>query len=141
MNNPGPFQLTAQGGSAFQLNQAGTFIGWDELHLEGMHAVSLQFGFKYVAGGTTATAYVQTSLDQGQSWIDIAAVQFTTASGTQMVNLSGLTPVDTPVAPNFFTLAPGTVQDGILGDRLRAAVVVTGTYTGSTQINITGVAR
>jgi hypothetical protein len=38
-------------------------------------------------------------------------------------------------------LAFGQVNAGVLGDRFRAVVVVTGAYTNSTLLNVTGMAR
>ena len=140
MDNPGAFQLTYQGG-AFPIVGPGTFIGDWIAGLDGMLAASLQAQLLYGNGGTTVTVYFQTSLDQGQTPIDISAVQFTTASGTEVANLSGLTPKTTPVAPGQQTLTPGTSVDGVLGDRLRAVVVVAGTYGNSTLLNLTGIAR
>lgn len=140
MDNPGPFQLTYQGG-AFPIVGPGTFIGDWTTDLDGMLAVSLQAQLLYGSGGTTATVYFQTSLDQGQTAIDICAAQFTTASATEVANLSGLTPKTTPLVPGQQALTPGTSVDGVLGDRLRAVVVVTGTYGQSTLLNLTGVAR
>lgn len=141
MDNPGAFQLTTEDGTAFSITSPGTFTGaWIE-DLEGMLAASLQAQFAYGAGGATATVYIQTSIDQGQTPIDIAAIQFTTANGVEMVNLSGLTPKTTPASPGQQSLTPGTCIDGILGDRLRAVVVVAGTYSANTLLNISGIAR
>ncbi|MGH8598292.1 MAG: hypothetical protein ACREXT_16695 [Gammaproteobacteria bacterium] len=140
MNNPGPIQLT-KNGAAFQIVAASTIIGDWLTGLAGLTAVSLQAQFLYGSGGAACTVYIQTSVDQGQTAIDIAAIQFTTTSGTQVVNLSGLTPVTTPYAPLQQALAANSTKDGILGDRLRAVVVSTGTYGSSTLLNLTGCVR
>lgn len=140
MDNPGALQLTYNGG-AFPVAQAGTFVGdWIEA-LDGMLAVAIQARFAYGAGGSTATLYIQTSLDQGATPIDIAAIAFTTASAVEAVNLSALTPKTTPVIPAQQALAPGTCVDGLLGDRLRAVLVVTGSYTQSTLLDVRAVSR
>ena len=140
MDNPGPFQLTI-GGNAFSITGPGTFVGDWEDGCEGILALSAQLQFIYGGGGASVTAYLQTSIDQGQTPIDIAAVEFTTASATEVVNLSGLTPRTTPLVPTQQGLTPGDCNDGILGDRFRLVVVVVGTYTQSTLLNATGVAR
>lgn len=140
MERPGAIQFRLNGG-AFSIASAGTFIGdWVE-DLDGILALSLQAQFLYGSGGTSVTVYVQTSIDQGQTPIDIAALQFTTASATSIVNLSGLTPKTTPAVPSQQALAAGTCLDGVLGDRFRAVVVVVGTYAASTILNVTGVAK
>jgi hypothetical protein len=139
MDNPGPFQLTINGG-AFQIGAAGTYVGDIENDLAGMLACAFQAQFAYTSGGTSVAMFVQTSIDQGQTWFDIWAQQWTTAGGIEAANVSALTPRTTPYAPVNQGLTPGTVEDGLLGDRLRAVVVVVGTYVQS-ALNITGCAR
>lgn len=140
MNYPGPIQLTS-GGTAFQIVGAGTYVGDTITGLYGVLSASFQAQFLYGSGGTSVTAYVQTSIDQGSTWADIAAIQFTTSSATNIVNLSALTPKTTPVVPSQQALSAGSCVDGILGDRFRAVVVVVGTYGSSSLLNVTGMVR
>lgn len=100
--------------------------------LEGILAAAVQFRFSYGAGGTSVRAYLQTTLDQGTTWIDIACVLFTTASEVAAFNFSGLTPKTTALVPADGALADDTTVDGILGDRLRVKVTSTGTYSNTT---------
>lgn len=143
--NPGPFTL-----GDFQLGAAGTqctpvnpnnngLAGL--LGLQGMNAVTFQVRFMYGSGSAQTNVYLQTSVDQGQSWFDIANIQFTTAAGVDLVNMSGLDKLTTPTAPTNLSLTQGTVLDGPLGDRLQACVVSTGTYGGGTLVSVRGVAR
>ena len=141
MDNPGAMQLTFEGTGAFSIGAPGAMFGDWVTDLEGMLSTSVQFQFQYGGAGMTAIAYLQTSLDQGNTPIDIAAVEFTTANGVQAFNLSALTPKTTPFTPQQQALTPGTCVDGVLGDRLRVVVVVTGTYTSNTLINATAVVR
>lgn len=141
MNAPGPFLLTFNGGQAFPIVGPGTFVGDWITGLDGMLSLSLQAALLYGSGGTSVTVYFQTSLDQGQTPIDICALQFTTLSSTQAVNLSGLTPKTTPLTPSQEALAAGSCVDGLLGDRVRAVVVVAGTYGSSTGLSLWGDAR
>ena len=141
MDQPGPFPFTYNGGNAFPLGAAGTYIGdWAE-NFAGIDALSLQAAFTSGAGGTSATVYFQTSLDQGQTPIDIAAIQFTTTNGLEVCNLSGLDKVTTPITPGNLSLTPGTCIDGILGDRFRAVVVVVGAYAVPAALSLFGCAR
>jgi len=94
--------------------------------------LTVQFTFAYGSGGTTATYWLQTSLDGGASWIDIACVQFTTGSGKQIVNIDAGGYVTPGYVPGDGTLAVGSVVDGILGDRLRIKQTIVGTYADST---------
>lgn len=109
--------------------------------LEGMTALTLFLRLAYGSGGTTVRAYVQTSLDQGTTWIDIACVLFGVASETAILNLSGLTPKTTQITPSDGALADDTCVDGVLGDRLRVKVTTTGTYAGNTTLSVRAAAR
>lgn len=139
MNNPGPFSLGAfiVSSPATQCTPASAPVN----NLSGLTATSLQVRFAYGSGGTQTNVFVQTSVDQGQSFFDIANIQFTTTSGVELINLSGLNSVTTPVAPTNLALAAGTVLNGPIGDRLQVCVVSTGTYSGQTLVSVTGVAR
>lgn len=140
MDNPGPIPLTFQGG-AFQLGSPGTFIGDEIDNLEGMKSLSVGANFTYGAGGTSVTFYLQTTLDQGNTWMDITALRFTNGSLAQAVNLDDSAQT-TPVTPNYLALTPGTVQNGFLGASLRPVVVVAGSgYSGNTALALGAVAR
>lgn len=104
--------------------------------LDGLTALSCQVRFFYGAGGTKTNVYLQTSLDQGTTWFDIANIAFTTASGVEIVNLSGLNSVTTPQAPVNLALADNTSLNGPLGNRLQAVAVSQGTYTASTLASV-----
>lgn len=125
----------------FNVTAAGTYTGdWVE-DLDGLLALTAQFRFIYGSGGTSVKAYLQTSIDQGSNPIDIACAVFNTASENAVFNLSGLTPKTSQVTPTDGALADDTAVDGILGDRFRLKIVVVGTYTGSTQLIGSAVAR
>lgn len=140
MDNPGIFDL-----GDFTITAAADTL--DSLpitdSLEGMTALSLQFMFAYGSGGGVKglKAYLRTSLDQGQTWIDIACVTFGTASKTTLLNLSGLTPVTSETAPTDGTLADDTVLDGILGDRLQLRLISTAAYAGPSVLSVRAAAR
>jgi hypothetical protein len=93
---------------------------------------------KFVAGGggTTVDAYVQISLDGGQTWIDIAEFSFTTTSATKVYNLSAATAKTTAVTPTDGSLAANTCIDGILGSQFRVKMTSVGTYTAPTTLSI-----
>lgn len=119
----------------FTVTAAGTQVGTPVTGLDGMTAATLQLRLAYGSGGTTVRAYVQTSLDQGTTWIDLACVLFGTASEVAVLNFSGLTPKTTAAVPTDGAMTDDTAVDGILGDRLRVKVVSTGTYAGSTVLS------
>lgn len=103
--------------------------------LSNVKALALQAAFDYGSGGTTAKAYVQTSLDGGTTWVDIAAFAFTTSDATKVATLD-TTAVTTVYTPTDGSLADDTVKNGILGDRLRVKYTTTGTYAGDTTLKI-----
>jgi hypothetical protein len=97
-------------------------------------SLTCQVNFVYGSGGTNATVYLQTSLDGGTTWSDIAALQFTTSNGRKAVNVTSRTPVTTPAALTDGSLTANTSQDGVLGSQWRAKLTTTGTYGGGTTI-------
>ena len=100
------------------------------------NGITMQAIFTHGSGGTTAKAFVQTSLDEGVTWFDIASFAFATTSATKIINLSGNTPVTTQVVPVDGALTDNTVVDGLIGAQFRARYVTTGTYSGDTTLKI-----
>jgi hypothetical protein len=136
MDAPGVYEL-----GDIAITTAGTQTGTAVTDLDGMLAAGLQVRLAYGSGGTSVKVYVQTSLDQGTVWIDVACFTFTTASAVKVRNLSALTPKTTDVTPTDGALTDDTSVDGILGDRMRIKVVSVGTYAGSTVLSARLVAR
>lgn len=106
--------------------------------LEGMTAVTVYCEFAYGSGGTTCAAIIQTSINQGSDWIDVARFDFTTANGTKVANLSGLL---SKAVTSVAALGSEGVTDGVLGDRLRAKITSTGAYAGSTSVSVRAAVR
>ncbi len=101
----------------------------------------IQGALTYGSGGTTARAWVQTSIDGGVTWIDVADFSFTTSSARFIYNLSAQTPVTTQYTATDGTLSANTSKDGILGQTWRVKYTTTGTYAGSTTLRIDVIAR
>lgn len=137
METPGYLSI-----ASFNLTAAGTQTS-DEttVDLEGLLALCMQARLVYGSGGTTLKLYVQTSLDQGATWIDIACIVFGLASEVAALNFSALTPKTSKVTPTDAALTDNTAVDGILGDRFRCKAVSTGTFAGSTTLAVGAVAR
>lgn len=127
MLNPGDYSLCDTAITTALASVAQTPVD----DIDGLTAFTVLAKFSYGSGGTTAKAYLQVTLDDGISWIDIGCFAFTTASGIKVANFSGLTPVLTPVSPSDGALADNTFIDGILGSALRVKLLTTGTYVGS----------
>lgn len=94
----------------------------------------IQFNFTYGSGGTSVDAYVQTSIDGGTTWIDVAQYSGTTSSQRRIYNLSALTAVTTIYTPTDGSLTANTAKDGIIGDLWRVKFTSVGTYAGSTTM-------
>jgi len=107
----------------------------------GVESITLQANFTYGSGGTTATVWVQTSLDGGLTWVDIANWAFTTSSLRSVATLSALTPVTTVYTATDGTLGSNTCKDGILGHQYRTKTTTTGTYAGGTTLRVDLIAR
>jgi hypothetical protein len=98
-------------------------------------SIVAQFNLVYGSGGTTFDFYLQTSIDKGVTWTDIANFHATTASLRRLINLSSVTAVTTQVTPTDGSMTANTAQDGIVGTWLRGKYTSTGTYAGGTTFS------
>lgn len=99
-------------------------------------SLAVQATFTYDSGGTSVDAYLQTTLDGGVTWIDIAQFHFTTASARKAFNLNSQTPVTTQATPTDGSLASNAAVDGLIGPQLRVKVASTGTYGGASALAV-----
>ncbi len=98
-------------------------------------AVIAEAIFTYGSGGTTAKVYLQTSLDGGTTWVDLASFAFATTTASKVSALStGIAPAAQAFTPSDAALADNTVVNGVIGDRVRVKLVSVGTYGGNTRI-------
>lgn len=136
MNNAGVFNLGDAVVTAAETDKVITsgsnsrgatrnFIG----DLKGMTAVTLECKMVGGTGGTSINVIVSTSLDGGQTEIDIANFRFTNTAAVKAANLSGL--LSKAIAA-VAALGNDAVLDGVLGDRLKARYTSVGTYTDTT---------
>src|SRR5947209_1520653 len=123
MLNPGDYSLCDASPTTAIASVAQTPIQ----NLEGMIAATLLLKFSYGSGGTSAKAYVQITLDDGVTWIDVACRAWTNVNETKVINLSGLTPI-AAFTPSDGAMADNTLQDGVLGSAMRVKLLTTGTY-------------
>lgn len=92
--------------------------------------------FDYGSGGTTCVVVIQTSVNQGEDWIDVARFDFAQVDRKAVATVSAA-PSDVAA---IAALAAEGIQNGILGDRLRAKVTSTGTYAG-TSVSVRAAVR
>lgn len=107
----------------------------------GTTALAIQAHFTYGSGGTSAKLYVQTSLDKGATWIDIACFALTTASARRASVVHLNTALAANITPADGALTDNTILNGILGDRVRTKLTTVGTYAGNTRIKVDAVAK
>jgi hypothetical protein len=100
-----------------------------------VEALTLFATFTYGSGGTTAKAWVQTTLDGGTTWVDIASFAFTTSTASRAYTLTAAA-VTSIATPSDGTLADNTAVNGLLGEQYRVKLTTTGTYAGSTTLVI-----
>lgn len=98
---------------------------------------TLQLSVKLIVGtkGTTATTYVQTSIDEGSTWFDIGLIGHGTAGDGDTQNWLFATRIGDGEGIMDGTdgaMDMGTVNNGILGDRIRLKTITTGTYASTT---------
>ena len=101
--------------------------------MEGIQSALLQINFVYGSGGTNCRVMIETTIDDGTTWVEVWRALFTTASEENIVNLTNAA-LTTPYTPA--ALSDDTVKDGILGNRWRTKVTSTGTYAGNTSIAV-----
>lgn len=131
----GAFGLTTNGSASdLAITGAATAVCTPITGLTGMQSLTVSLRLAYGSGGTTIKAYLQTSIDGGNTWDDVACWAPSNANASKRWNFSALTPVTTPVTPTDGAMTDDTAQDGILGDRVRLKVVSTGTYGGNTSL-------
>jgi hypothetical protein len=91
-----------------------------------------QAAFDYGSGGTTVKAFIQTSVDDGTTWVDIISHAFATTDATALSKVSTAGAMTANYTPTDGTLTDNTVKDGLLGDQLRLKLIVAGTYAATT---------
>jgi len=99
-------------------------------------SLTIESSLTYGSGGTSAKAYVQTSLDGGSNFIDIMCFAFTTTGLRKVLNVTRSTAVTADVIPTVGSITDDTSISGIIGDIIRIQVVTTGTYAGSTTLDM-----
>jgi len=100
--------------------------------VEQFNHLALLAKFDYGSGGTSVKAYVQTSLDGGETWVDIACFTFATADASKVLTLNRVASIAASYTPLDSALGDDTAKDGILGDVLQVKLVTTGTYAATT---------
>jgi len=111
------------------------------VNLGRVEALTLEFIFLYGSGGTTFAAYVQTSFDNGTTWVDIAQFSGTTSALTRGYHLVSSAAVTTAQAVTDGTMTANTSLSGFLGPLFRVKYTTTGTYAGASSLYVWAYAK
>lgn len=130
MDNPGSYFLLI-GGTDFAIGNAGTYVGDWLQDIDGMLSASVQLDFRAgtTPGESDVRAFLQTTIDDGNTPIDLACCLFT-AGGRRVFTVAADT-TPTPVVATDAAIPDDTVIGGILGNRLRLKVVSTGSWSST----------
>jgi hypothetical protein len=111
------------------------------LLLVGMQYLVVEALFVRASGGTSVDAYVQTSIDGGATWVDIANFHFTTSTATKVAVIARNIALAAAITPTDGSLAANSKVDGLLGDRIRLKYSSSGTYGGWTYLAVSAVLK
>lgn len=118
--------------NAFAVPAAGPFTS-DLVTIGEAGDLTAVFDFDYGSGGTSLRLWLQTSFDGGTNWYDIISPsQFATTDAVEIYSVSSAGDLLTAPTEGSKALAAATVQSGMIGDMLRVAGTVVGTYAAST---------
>lgn len=107
----------------------------------GVRALDLQARLDVVGSpGTSVKAWVQTSIDGGATWLDLACFAFATSSAVKAARLPGAA-LKSPAAIAEGTLADDTANDGPFGERFRIKVTSAGSYGAGTTLTLVAIPR
>lgn len=115
---------------------AGTYPSAEISIPMGATVILAQGVFVRGGGGTTCDVFVQTSLDNGATWIDIMQWAFVTTTVTKISGVRPYIALAANVTPTDGALSDNTILDGVIGDRLRVKTVVAGTYSSTSTLDI-----
>ena len=121
------------------LTSAETFVGDVAFVPFGTRQLTAEAIFTRAGGGTTCDVFLQTTLNGGTTWIDIAQWAFVTTTASRVHGVRADIALGANYTPTDGSLADNTIKDGLMGDRIRVKIVVVGTYTGASSIVVSAV--
>ena len=115
---------------------AGTYVSDETSVPIGILNFTAQAIFVRGGGGTTTDVFIQTSLDQGSTWIDIMQFAFATTTATGVSAVKPNIALAANYTPTDAALSDNTITDGLMGDRVRVKTVIVGTYSGTSTLDV-----
>jgi len=98
--------------------------------------LAAQVNFVRDSGGTTLDVYVQTSVDDEQTWADVMNFSLATTSVRKVSAVKTSTALAANVTPSDGTLTANTILSGLLGTKVRVKYVVAGSYVGTLRVDL-----
>lgn len=125
MLNAGIYDLCSKAITTALAAEAQTAI----IDLDGMSSADLLCEMLGGTSGTSIAAVVQTTFDDGTTWLDVARFDFTNTAGKKYANLQTIAAKGITA---YAALGSEGVNDGLLGDQLRVVLTTVGTYSNTT---------
>jgi len=124
MKSPGIYTLSALGITTPLV----AVVQTPTVNLDGMSAATIYAELLGATGGTSVSALVQSTMDGGVTWLDVARFDFTAAAKKWCV-LQGIA---AKAVATYAALAAEGVNDGLLGNQFRAIISSVGTFSNTT---------
>lgn len=124
MDNAGDYTLFAAAITTARTAEAQTAI--DTVDMSSVTIVAEMIGG---TSGTSISAWVQVSLDDGSTWFDVALFTWTNTASKKWCVLSGNA---AKAVATYAALAAEGVNDGLLGTEMRAVITTVGVYANTT---------
>lgn len=134
MDNPGIYSL---GDVTLGAPVTGTAIGTGVSGLEGMTSAALEASLTAIGTlGTSVLAYVQSSLDQGATYFDVACFSFGGTSQRLRIPVGPAAGAGTATVPTDGSMSANTSLNGLLGPDARLKVTSTGTFGAGSTLSV-----
>jgi hypothetical protein len=117
------------------LSAAGTVIGGTVSQMTGATQLVGRVKYGYTGGIGTCDVYVQTTIDGGTTWYDVAAIRGTSTAYDRMFSVT-TTPITTVYATTDGSLTADSVKDGLIGSSVRAKYVVGAVGTATLLVQV-----
>lgn len=121
------------------LTAAGTVVGGTVDQLAGMRSLLAKCKWDYTSGSGSTDVYLQTTVDGGSVWFDVANWHCVDSDLDRAYNLAATTAVTTVYTVTDKALGQNSCKDGLLGSALR--VVTVSTAAGTAACTVTALAK
>lgn len=105
--------------------------------------IAMQVAMTFGAGGVSIDAYLQTTFDDGLTWIDIINLQVLAASVRKVAAVNKFLVAGTAglVTVTDGALGANTVVNGTIGQKFRLKLILVGTYDAASTYRVNVIAQ